>query len=201
MSAKLDVWNLTLSRINGGVVGNPDEDSVPANALRAVWEATVDAALEAHDWNFAGRIAELSRSATVPFGFSYQYVLPQDFIRLLRLSDDPGVLWDQALQDWLTWQIGHDSVDGRVIWTDLETVYIRYIARVTQVGLWPPAFCEFVSHMLEERVAIPLTGSNTLRATAIEERNRAGLMAAGVDGAQGPVRQRGVGPWVTSRPM
>lgn len=112
------------------------------------YESTRDEVLSSHPWNFAIRRAVLAQLSTPPdFEWLYQYQLPADNLRLLQLN---GYEIGKSADTW--------SIEANHLLTDAERAEVRYIARVTDVTLYPALFCEAFSIKLSAKLCAPLTG-------------------------------------------
>lgn len=113
--------------------------------------------LESHPWNFATKRKQLTPLAGTPlFGYSYQYQLPPDFIRLLTLGDD-------AIKQ-ITPPDLYQIEDGKLLTGSEFTVdssgtqNLRYIYNVENVNQFSPLFIDIFAVELALRMAYAFTG-------------------------------------------
>lgn len=92
--------------------------------------------LEQGLWNFAGRSLSLEPSTDVEpeFGYTYAYDRPDDFVRLMKISDN-GTLYP-PLEDYL--------MEGSYINANTSLLYMQYVSDDASYGLdksrWPQTF-------------------------------------------------------------
>ncbi|MDA8178294.1 MAG: hypothetical protein M0T69_01965 [Deltaproteobacteria bacterium] len=113
-TSNTDICNLALKALGLDPISSLATDTSQAGIiLRNTWEATRDAILRAANWRcLLSRSGSLAREAAAPsFGYSYAYALPTDCIRVMEMSVDAA--WE---------------VEGRLLLTDEEEAYIRYVA-------------------------------------------------------------------------
>ena len=158
------------------------EDSDAARIMNALYTPTLDAALSAHDWNFARLRAVLATLADAPaWGYDRQFQLPQSpfCLRELEVEDADEDAWD------IETYISPGGAQYRVIVTDLTTVKIKYLARITDPTLWSSLFAEAFIGELAYGACYGLTRNDTLKETLRQEKERLWRLARGVDGQEG----------------
>ena len=143
-----DIANDALGRLGISPIMDLSDDSKQAQFANRFYDQTRDEVLASHAWNFAIRRATLPQLSTPPdYEWLYAYQLPSDHIRLLRLNNYEI---DQMAESY--------AVEGSQLLTDAETAEIKYIARLTDVTLYPPLFVEALSIKLAAKLSAPLTG-------------------------------------------
>lgn len=117
------------------------EESRSSDLCEVYYDRIVASELSKHPWNFALAMAALTRAETTPpFEFSFQYVLPVDLLRILRVYP-PKYKWRRV---------------GQYLLTNLNTVSIEYITLVDE-SLFSPTFSEVVSARLAMTLAEIIT--------------------------------------------
>lgn len=112
-----------------------------------------DSTLRAYPWNFAVRRANLgaalaSTDANAPeWGFVYGYTLPTNpkCLRVLEMEDREAF-----------------RVEGRVLYTDVTSPKIRYIAQITSPEAFDDLFKSALSAKLAMHLAMPITKSKSM---------------------------------------
>ncbi len=190
-SSAVAICNQALNWLGGNVITSFTEDSDEAKLCNAQYELIRDAVLTEREWTFAVARAELSRlTATPAFGFTYQFQIPSDCLRILQISNaagSNGVIGDSerygvGLGDYnkLEWVREADAV-----LCNAERVYARYLKQVTDTTKFGPAFTQALAARIAMDLCIPLTENRSL------QRDMAGMygeklaIAAAADGSQG----------------
>ena len=123
------------------------------NSVKVLYEPTRDLVLEARDWTFAAARASITPlTDPPPFGYSAQFQLPSDFLVVRQLSDDPIHM---RPIDYVKEQ--------KLILCDVDILYIKYTARITDTNKFSPACTHAIAHKLAAAIANPLTSSSTLK--------------------------------------
>jgi len=152
--SETDICNLALMRIGQNPLSDITESSPTAIICRKYYEETRDELIRQHPWNFALGRKELSASTTAPdFEFSYSFPLPADYLRVLSLYDTD--------YEWI--------IEGRNLLTNLDTVRIKYIKRITDSGIFPADFTEALSLKLAQKLAAYLTHNFKLAEMLFQE--------------------------------
>lgn len=124
------------------------DDSDRARNCNNIYPEIRDELLEARNWNFATERKSLARISTAPaFTWSYQYSLPADCLRPIRLQ-----------------YIDEDYViEGRNLLTDAETVNLIYLKQVTDPNQFTPSFIIALEARMAAELAYPITGDMQLQ--------------------------------------
>jgi len=120
------------------------DDSDRARALNAIYADSRDQVLSDFPWAFAVTRATLAQIAGSPvWGFTRWYQLPTDTIRVLE-TQEPTAPWRR---------------EADRILTDLSSMAIKYIARITDPVKFSPGFVRALVAYLKWRLPITITGS------------------------------------------
>ena len=186
-STDTTICNLALGKLGAGSIISIEENSPEGRACRLHYQQTRDEVLRSHRWNFAIKRVELSRLSDAPaFGWSYQYQLPVECLRILQVNGY------QEWEDPDCWE-----VEGGKLLTDEETVQAKYIASVTDANLYDPLFIEALSLKLASKICVPLTGSDNRAGGFLTEYERVvGPLARKTDAFES--REKRKSPWVLS---
>ena len=88
MASIVDINNAALNQLGASTILSLTEDSKNARICNARYTQIRDAVFRSHPWNCLQKRLELSSSTTTPaWGYSFQYDLPSDCLRLLRILD------------------------------------------------------------------------------------------------------------------
>jgi hypothetical protein len=147
-TSEVAICNLALTKLGQEQILALTENSKAGRLCNLHYAHTRDALLRDHLWNFAIKRVELALSTTTPaFDFAYQHTLPSDLLRLLTTN--------------LT-RDAEFKVEGEFLMSDSSSVKIKYIAQITDVGLFDQLYIEALSARLAAELAIPLTDSKAL---------------------------------------
>ena len=173
-SSEVDICNSALIHLGAGLITSLGDNSDEARACNQFFDGARDAVLTQSDWTFATTQQELSKQVATPlFGYAYQYKLPTNpyCLKPLFMSSPEND------DDW--------KVQGRLLLTDRDGVYLQYIYRQTDVSAFTPLFTVCLEYFLAHRMAYTLTGSRSV-ATDMYELFLAALAdAASVDAQTG----------------
>lgn len=168
MSSAVEIANLALV----GVLGHAPivsfaDDNKAGRTMDLLFEPCRDAVLRLHPWNFATSRAVLAQLGTSPpFGFTAQFALPSDFLRVLRLNEGRTEYRIEA---------------GNLL-TDADRAELLYTARITDTGRFDPLFVQVLAAYLAVEAAIPITNSLNLKEQARSEFREKLQEARSVDG-------------------
>lgn len=165
--SETQICNLALSKLGPGggyLTDLNSDDSEQAEALRRVYVAVRDEVLEAHPWRFAQARAALSAEADAPeWGYSYQYSLPSDCLKLLAIEGLPLATSNSPTAYSPTVSAAY-AIEGMTLLTDyVAPLNIRYLKRVTATGLFSPTFVAALAARLADEVCETITKSTTRR--------------------------------------
>ena len=145
MASTVDICNGALNQLGATTILSLTEDSKNARLCNARYTQVRDAIFRSHPWNCLQKRIEIAADTDTPaWGFSSQYTLPADCLRLLRILD-------------------YDSdhkVEGRKILTDASSMKILYIARITDPNEYDELIRETLSAALAADIAYAITSSN-----------------------------------------
>lgn len=185
MASAVDIANLALVTLGEeeGLI-TLSQDTRAARAILAVFDLLRDAVLRAHPWNFAMTREALPALANAPvFGYAYAYQLPADWVRFIEPQDYEPF-----------------AIEGGMVLTDCPPpLHIRYVRRVTDTGLFDALFVQALAARIAAQVAQRLTGSDSIRRTAMDAYTAAITEAKGVDGRENPPDDPLEDDWLLAR--
>lgn len=172
MASTIQVANRALTKLGSNRITSFDDDVKAARSLKACFDDIRDDELRAHRWSFALKRTQLAALSTAPeFGWTYQYQLPADFLRLDQVNDEfPAVVMDNYIGaeviDWV--------LEGGKLLTDFSApLKVRYIASITDANMWDVNFREALACRLAAELAEDLTQNMQKRQLAWEEYKQA----------------------------
>jgi|TARA_B100000282_G_C31689327_1_gene470708 hypothetical protein len=152
MASIVDINNAALNQLGASTILSLTEDSKNARICNARYTQIRDAVFRSHPWNCLQKRLELSSSTTTPaWGYSFQYDLPGDCLRLLRILD-------------------YDSdhkVEGRSILSNNSSMKILYVSRVTDPNQYDELLRETLAAAIAADIAYAITSNNTTQQNMI----------------------------------
>ena len=145
MASVVDICNGALNQLGATTILSLTEDSKNARLCNSRFTQVRDALFRTHPWNCLQKRTSLAKEVTVPsWGFTSQFVLPADCLRLLYIID-----YDSNYK-----------VEGRKILSNTSTMKILYIARITDPNEYDELLRETLSASLGADIAYGVTSSN-----------------------------------------
>jgi hypothetical protein len=176
----IEIVNLALSDCGVAPITSFDDDTPEGRQAKAKYGANRDAVLEAREWTFAKRRLLLDQDAASPvFGYTFQYVLPSNVIRVVRVYNDSGLLsgTPSPVDDWV-------REGARVLANDPAPLWAEVIFRVGE-GDFSPGMVLALSARLTAVFAIPLTENRVLAKDFMDFYHSLIQEAGAMDGSQG----------------
>lgn len=101
MTTKVDISNQALSLIGADSITSFEEHTSTARRMKTLYDASRKALLRLHPFQCATKRIKLTPLATKPdFGYSYQFQLPDDLIRVINTNtEDYTIETDRLLSD------------------------------------------------------------------------------------------------------
>jgi len=180
-----DICNLALGHLGEGRITSVDEDTVAARACALHYDAARDDLLRSHRWNFAVSRAVLAALVVDPlFGWSYQFALPANCLRVLEVNDSEA-------GDWITDAF---AIEGRNLLTNTSVVNLIYIRRVLDVSEFDALFVKALAAKLAVELSETIRGTTGKTAELMQAYERAiAPLARRVDANEGR-RRKGMLP-------
>ena len=177
-SSATDICNLALDLLSSNTIQNVvDPSNATEEILNRWYNKSRRKVLREHPWNFATKRAVLAASATDPaFGFTYQYPLPSDFIRLMTLEDGNG--------DWISAE--YYQIENNAILYDGTTLRLRYIYDFTSVPRMDDLFIDWLVYEIALGISYKQTGSNSDIERITKLRDMTASKAKAIDGQEHP---------------
>jgi hypothetical protein len=145
MASVVGICNGALNQLGATTILSLTEDSKNARLCNSRYTQVRDALFRSHPWNCLQKRIELAADSVAPaWGFSYQYTLPADCLRLLVILD-----YDSNYK-----------VEGRKVLSNTSSMKILYVARVTDPNEYDELLRETLSAALGADIAYGVTSSN-----------------------------------------
>ncbi len=196
---RLKLYNAALTRHLGErKLSSLTDNAQTRRNLDDVWDSgeIVNEWLSEGLWNFAIRTSELQyESAYEPdFGYQYQFVKPNDCIRLAMIAND----------EYFSFPITRYEDEAGYWYCDLQTLYVSYVSNDdsygNNTGNWTEKFKRFCEVDLAVKIMHRSTGlSDEDQDKLMKAHVRLKLEAKNLDAMDEPARFPAHGSWVRSR--
>lgn len=156
MANKLSIFNEALRAIGDLRLSSLTEDVEARYVLDDAWEDCVEFVFTEGLWNFATKTEVITADpgqTPIP-GFSFTFDKPLHWLRTITVAPNSLFTEEAVYRD-----------EGNKIYSNWDTLYIRYISREKavdeQVENWPPTFAKAVAACLAQECAERLSGSGS----------------------------------------
>jgi len=145
MASVVDICNGALNQLGASTILSLTEDSKNARLCNARYTQVRDAVFRSHPWNCLQKRVQIEADSDAPaWGFTKQYTLPADCLRVLTILD-----YDADYK-----------IEGRKILTDNSTMKILYVSRIEDPNEYDELLRETLSAALAADIAYAVTSSN-----------------------------------------
>lgn len=178
VTSSLDIVQLSLDLLaNREASLNLESPTNLIEEVSARWyDITRESLLRQYIWNFAKARQSISKSTTTPaFDYSAEFVLPQDFIRLISVggTDEKNFITDYDLQG-----------DRLLVNTDANSLKLRYVRNEEDVNKFDPLFKMLLSHEIAVHLTYHLKLKTSVRREILIATEEYRAKAAAVDGQE-----------------
>ena len=162
MASVVQICNSALNQLGASSITALTENSKNARICNERYETIRDAVYRSHPWNCLVKRVQLAQDSDTPaWGFSYQYTLPSDCLRVLQIKDYNS--------DY--------KIEGRKLLIEESEVYLIYLAMESDVNQLDVLLRETISACLAQDIAYAIT-SNLQVAKLMAEKYQAKLSEA-----------------------
>lgn len=189
MTSVTSICNRALQRLGtSNRIINITDDTKNGRACNACYEALRDAMLRKHYWNFAKKdTGALAPDDDAPLDpdYGYQFSLPSDFLRLVKPKNQPNLDW---------------TIQGRrLLSNDGDTIYVKYIAKITDANLFDPLFAEALAMDMAYAMCEEITQSTSKQVGIAQDKKDTMDEAKRVNAFEIPPVESPDGSWITGR--
>jgi hypothetical protein len=154
MASVIDICNSALNLLGASTISALTDDSKNARLCNQRYEPIRDRVFRSHAWNCLHKRVQLAQNTTAPVvEYSYAYALPADCLRVLKIHN--------GTTDSIKSEMDY-KLEGRNIVTNEGTVYLIYIAKITDPNEYDTYLQESISHQLAADIAYAITNNATL---------------------------------------
>ena len=154
MASVVDICNSSLNLLGASTISALTDDSKNARLCNQRYSNVRDRVFRSHSWNCLTKRIQLAQDTASPvIEYTYQYTLPTDCLRVLKVHN--------GTTDSIESEIDY-KVESRKIKTDEGTLYLIYIAIDTDPNNYDSYLRESISHQLAADLAYAITSNATL---------------------------------------
>ena len=154
MASVVDICNSGLNLLGASTITALTDDSKNARLCNQRYEPVRNRIFRSHAWNCLTKRVQLAQDSAAPVvEYSYQYTLPADCLRVLKIHTGTT----DSIESDIDYQI-----EGRKVRTNEGTVYLVYIALVTDPNEYDVYLQEAISSALAADIAYAVTNNATL---------------------------------------
>lgn len=176
MATSISICSAALLQLGKSPISSFNEMGDTARLCSNLYPVERDSILRENDWNCATKRDVLAPMATVPpFGYTAQFQLPSDFLRLISIRDTRVGAPDCQ---------GH-KVEGRRILTSGAALPIVYVYRAEE-AVWDSKLVELMTARMLWKLAYPVTQSTSLRDELKNEYAALARTARAIDAQENP---------------
>jgi len=144
MASVVQICNSALNQLGASSITALTENSKNARICNERYETIRDAVYRSHPWNCLVKRVQLAQDSDTPaWGFTYQYTLPSDCLRVLQIKDYNS--------DY--------KIEGRKLLIDESDVYLIYLTIETDVNQLDILLRETISAGLAQDIAYAITSN------------------------------------------
>jgi len=144
MASVVQICNSALNQLGASSITALTDDSKNARLCNERYTTIRDAVYRSHPWNCLIKRVQLAQDSDTPaWGFDYQYTLPADCLRILGIKDYNS--------DY--------KVEGRKLLISESSVYLIYLAQITDVNELDVLLRETISAHLAQDISYAITAN------------------------------------------
>ena len=160
MASVVDICNSALNLLGASTISALTDETKNARLCNQRYEPVRNRIFRGHNWNCLIKRVQLAQDSAAPVvEFSFQYTLPADCLRVLKIHT--------GVTDSIASDIPY-KVEGRKIKTNEGTVFLVYIALDTDPNNYDTYLQESISHQLAADIAYAITNNATLAKNYME---------------------------------
>jgi hypothetical protein len=154
MASVVNMCNSALNLLGASTISALTDDTKNARLCNQRYEPVRNRVFRSHAWNCLHKRVQLAQNSTAPVvEYDHAYALPSDCLRVLKIHNGTTDSIASAL-DY--------KLEGRNIVTDIDTVFVIYIALDTDPNNYDTYLRESISHQLAADLASAITNNATL---------------------------------------
>jgi len=154
MASVVNMCNSALNLLGASTIAALTDDTKNARLCNQRYEPVRNRVFRSHAWNCLHKRVQLAQNSTAPIvEYDHAYALPSDCLRVLKIHNGSTDSIASAL---------NYKLEGRNIVTDIDTVFVIYIALDTDPNNYDTYLRESISHQLAADLCYAITNNATL---------------------------------------
>ena len=154
MASVVNMCNSSLNLLGASTISALTDDTKNARLCNQRYEPVRNRVFRSHAWNCLHKRVQLAQNSTAPVvEYDHAYALPSDCLRVLKIHNGSTDSIKAAL-DY--------KLEGRNIVTDIDTIFLIYIALDTDPNNYDTYLREAISHQLAADLCYAITNNATL---------------------------------------
>ena len=154
MASVVNICNSALNLLGASTISALTDDSKNARLCNQRYEPVRNRVFRSHAWNCLHKRVQLAQNSTAPVvEYDYAYLLPSDCLRVLKIHN--------GTTDSIATNLDY-KIEGRNIVTDIDTIFLIYIALDTDPNNYDTYLRESISHQLAADLCYAITNNATL---------------------------------------
>ena len=154
MASVVNMCNSALNLLGASTISALTDDTKNARLCNQRYEPVRNRVFKSHAWNCLHKRVQLAQNSTAPVvEYDYAYLLPSDCLRVLKIHN--------GTTDSIATNLDY-KIEGRNIVTDIDTIFLIYIALDTDPNNYDTYLRESISHQLAADLCYAITNNATL---------------------------------------
>lgn len=127
-----------------------------AQVAAGLWDSVLEQVQRSHPWNCCVTRAAFSPDSTAPaFGWTYQYTLPGDCLRVLEVGQS-------GQPEGIDYVIERGPTGARAMLCNDNPLYVRYLKRNDDVATWDASLVTVMTYAMAHAMAYSITRDPTV---------------------------------------
>jgi len=154
MASVVNMCNSALNLLGASTISALTDDTKNARLCNQRYEPVRNRVFRSHAWNCLHKRVQLAQNSTAPIvEYDHAYALPSDCLRVLKIHN--------GTTDSIATSLDY-KLEGRNIVTDIDTIFLIYIALDTDPNNYDTYLRESISHQLAADLCYAITNNATL---------------------------------------
>ena len=188
----LGIANVALTLVGTRLLSSYTDNSKECVLISTNWDFYRLAVLRDGFYNCATNRAVLTQNQnyTAPFGFTNQFLLPPDFVRVKWLMGDSGPMQDDTS--------AYRIENGNLL-TNMSQINLVYVFNLINPALMDPLLSDAFAAYIAKEICYSLTNSDSLKQDMQKEYKLRRQRALFVNGAENPAEVIDADIWLRAR--